>query len=368
MAQFKSPPENVWHQFFNQGMPQLAGIVEGNKKAKALEKRQATQDTVSIINKMLELSGEHTKAGNDKAALNMISNVKDVVAKNDYLKELGFDMLITGAEDSSTVITNKKTYDRSVINKVLQGEISRMDARLDPTFSPDGIKTLDGMVKSGAISRYRYGDLESQLDVVNTLLNAMKKTSGDKGRLPKDLRNIMKLLGTKLGEISTTTLFREKEGLPTSLGDMELSAGFWDAPSEAKTNELVKLVDQYRAGLKIEEEEIIPDLPKTPPRTQVSGFKSAPIEGDPRNVQIEYGGKTGKISKTNWDIATGIKRAITRQGPIRAIAKALQMSPKEVERILESAQPKTEVTKPSSSPAVNKSFLKYYPPPDSLIK
>ena len=57
MAQFRSPPENVWHQFFNQGIPQIGGIVEGNRKAKALEKREEKEDFLMITKSLFDMAG-----------------------------------------------------------------------------------------------------------------------------------------------------------------------------------------------------------------------------------------------------------------------------------------------------------------------
>ena len=359
MAQFRPPGENPWHQFLTQGMPQITRLVEGAREEKRIETQQAREDTLSIVNTLINVSGKYTAAGDYKASSNALKNASNIVSKSPHLKDLNLEFLIKTSDESNEYLITRDQQDTDIINNFLEGNVTGLEARNNPLLSTDGISTLDGLIKTDAVSGYRFQGLEQRLNVINTLLNAMKKTEV-RDRLPKEIESIVKTLGVELGKISKMAIRGGTENLPTTLGEMNLSPGFWESSPEEQANELAKMAEQasVNAEEKLEIEE--------PAAAQVGGLKANPIEGDDRNVQIEYGGKTGTISKTNWDIATGIKRALTRQGPIRAIAKALQMSPKEVERILESAQPKTEVTKPSSSPAVNKSFLKYYPPPDSL--
>ena len=355
MAQFRPPGENPWHQFLTQGMPQITRLVEGAREEKRIETQQAREDTLSIVNTLINVSGKYTAAGDYKASSNALKNASNIVSKSPYLsKDLNLEFLIKTSDESNEYLLTRDQQDTDIINNFLEGNVTGLEARNNPLLSTDGISTLDGLIKTDAVSKYRFQGLEQRLDVINTLLNAMKKTEV-RDRLPKEMEDIMDTLGIELGKISKMAIRGGTENLPTTLGEMNLSPGFWESSPEEQANELAKMAEQasVNAEEKLEIEE--------PAAAQVGGFKANPIEGDDRNVQIEYGGKTGKVSKTNWDIATGIKRAITRQGPIRAIAKALQMSPKEVERILESAQPKTGVTKPSSSPAVNESFNKYYP-------
>ena len=368
MAQFRSPPENVWHQFFNQGIPQLASIVEGNREAKALEKRQATQDTVSIINKMLELSGDYTKYGDDKAAFNMISNVKGMVAKNDYLKELGFDLLITGAEDSSRVITNKRDYDRDQINAVLSGDKTALQVRKDPEFSKDGRDKLDKMQGSGAISEYQMQGINTKLGLVTALttnlarIRAIDKRFGGKENRIK-VKNAETALIKAMDEIVNITLLGKKYGKPIKILDTEVPADYPNWTKERQDQWVLDIASQISAGAETETaEEIEARLQREKEQQEredadppTIGLKATPING---NVNIEYTGLDGKIvkgsvSKQHYDIALqgGWK---AKASAYRNIANKLKgVSPAEVRAFFEAKRAKgeTKITEPASKSA-----------------
>ena len=354
MAQFRPPGENPWHQFLTQGMPQITRLVEGAREEKRIETQQAREDTLSIVNALINLSGKNTAAGDYKASSNALKNASNIVSKSPYLKDLNLEFIINASDESNEYLLTRDQQDTDIINNFLEGKVTGLEARNNPLLSTDGISTLDGLIKTDAVSKYRFQGLEQRLDVINTLLNALKKTEV-RDRLPKETENMVKALGIELGKISKMAIRGGTENLPTTLGEMNLSPGFWESSPEEQANELAKMAEQasVNAEEKLEIEE--------PAAAQVGGLKANPIEGDDRNVQIEYGGKTGRISKTFWEIITGERKAISKQGPIKAIARALKITEEEAERIIESVSPKAKIAKPSSSPAVNESFNKYYP-------
>jgi len=124
MAQFRSPPENVWHQFFNQGIPQIGGIVEGNRKAKALEKREEKEDFLMITKSLFEMAGK-TAATNPDSGANLYGNVLDFLEenKNVYGDKLidGLSVIAQGQIDATnvqkTVKLKKSDYVRRVRSK-----------------------------------------------------------------------------------------------------------------------------------------------------------------------------------------------------------------------------------------------------------
>ena len=128
MAQFRSPPENVWHQFFNQGIPQIAGIVEGNRKAKTLEKRQDKEDFLLITKSLFDMASKNAVA-NPGAAESMFDNVLDFLGENDYGKLTeGLSMIAQGQKDAMGLQKTAKLSRASIVKQVRSGELSPGDA------------------------------------------------------------------------------------------------------------------------------------------------------------------------------------------------------------------------------------------------
>ena len=148
MAQFRSPPENVWHQFFNEGLPQLTGIVENKRKAKALKEREEKKDFLLISKSLIEAAGKSAANGNHESAIGTYETVLDYLENNDYgnLNE-GFGAIVQIQKDSSEFLKNQKANDDRFINAILKGNPVNIGGEefihpLDiiPHLSPEGQK------------------------------------------------------------------------------------------------------------------------------------------------------------------------------------------------------------------------------------
>ena len=368
MAQFRPPGENPWHQFLTQGMPQITRLVEGAREEKRIETQQAREDTLSIVNTLINVSGKYTAAGDYKASSNALKNASNIVSKSPHLKDLNLEFIINASDNSNEYLQTRDNQDADIINEVLSGDRTALDARKDPNFSKEGRGKLDKLQGSGAITEYQMQGVNTKLDLVTALttnlarIRAIDKRFGGKENRIK-VKNAETALIKAMDEIVNITLLGKKYGKPIKILDTEVPADYPNWTKERQEQWVLDLASQIGAGAETETaEEIEARLQREKEQQEredaeppTIGLKATPING---NVNIEYTGLDGKIvkgsvSKQHYDIALqgGWK---AKASAYRNIANKLKgVSSAEVQAFFEAKRAKgeTKITEPASKSA-----------------